>query len=72
MSIVVHQIVNLEIENVKGSHGNRKGRDYEPAKPYGEQKEEVGENLPTSYCKIILNDELVSYPTHTLLYLHPV
>ncbi|KAI2926866.1 hypothetical protein CBS63078_2168 [Aspergillus niger] len=59
MSIVVHQIVNLEIENVKGSHGNRKGRDYEPAKPYGEQKEEVGENLPTSYCKIILNDELI-------------
>ncbi|PWY87326.1 C2 domain protein [Aspergillus sclerotioniger CBS 115572] len=59
LSIVVHQIVNLEVENVKGSHGNRKGRDYEPAKPYGEQKEEQGEKLPTSYCKIILNDELI-------------
>ncbi|KAF2277636.1 uncharacterized protein EI97DRAFT_432495 [Westerdykella ornata] len=58
-SVVVHQIVNLELENVKGSIGNRKGREYEPAKPYGEATEETGGNLPTSYCTILFNDTLV-------------
>ncbi|RMZ74209.1 c2 domain [Pyrenophora seminiperda CCB06] len=57
-SVIVHQIVNLELENIKGSE-NPKGREYEPAKPYGEGKEEVGGNLPTSYCTILFNDELV-------------
>ncbi|KAF2190610.1 hypothetical protein K469DRAFT_721518 [Zopfia rhizophila CBS 207.26] len=58
-SIIVHQIVNLELENVKGSNGNRKGREYEPAKPFGESTEETGGNLPTSYCTILFNDQLV-------------
>ena len=58
-SIVVHQIVNLELENIKGTTGNHKGREYEPAKPYGEAKEETGGDLPTSYCTILYNDELV-------------
>jgi len=58
-SIIVHQIVNLELENIKGSNGNRKGREYEPAKSYGESTEETGKNLPTSYCTILFNDELV-------------
>lgn len=58
-SVVVHQIVNLELENVKGSNGNRKGREFEPAKPYGEATEETGGNLPTSYCTILYNDQLV-------------
>ncbi|KAJ6161139.1 C2 membrane targeting protein [Penicillium chermesinum] len=57
--IVVHQIVNLQFENIKGSDGNRRGKEYEPAKPYGENREEVGEHLPTSYCKISLNDQLI-------------
>ncbi|CAG7937312.1 unnamed protein product [Penicillium olsonii] len=57
--IVVHQIVNLQIANIKGSDGNRKGKEYEPAKPYGENTEEQGEDLPTSYCKVLLNDQLV-------------
>lgn len=39
-SVIVHQIVNLELENIKGSEGNRKGREFEPAKPYGESTEE--------------------------------
>lgn len=59
VSIVVHQIVNLEFENIKGTEGTRKGREYEPAKPFGEQTDEVGKHLPTSYCTILLNDELV-------------
>lgn len=58
-SVVVHQIVNLELENVKGTVGSRKGREYEPAKPYGEATEEQGKELPTSYCTILYNDELV-------------
>ena len=58
-SIIVHQIVNLELDNVKGSEGNRKGREYEPAKAYGESTEEEGKDLPTSYCTILFNDHLV-------------
>jgi Ca2+-dependent lipid-binding protein len=58
-SVIVHQIVNLELENIKGSNGNRKGREYEPAKAFGEATEETGKNLPTSYCTILFNDELV-------------
>ncbi|GME65207.1 C2 domain containing protein [Neofusicoccum parvum] len=58
-SIIVHQIVNLELENVKGTTGSRNGREFEPAKPYGETTEQEGKNLPTSYCTILYNDELV-------------
>lgn len=58
-SIVVHQIVNLELENVKGTQGSRNGREFEPAKPYGETTDQEGKNLPTSYCTILYNDELV-------------
>ena len=43
-SVIVHQIVNLELENIKGSEGNRKGREFEPAKPYGETTEEEGKS----------------------------
>lgn len=62
-SVVVQQIVNLELENVKGS-ADPKGREYEPAKPYGEGKKETGGDLPNSYCTILFNDELV-YRTRT-------
>ena len=62
VSVIVHQIVNLELENIKGSEGNRKGREFEPAKPYGESTEEESKKLPTSYCTILLNDTLVCCP----------
>ena len=58
-SVVVHQIVNLELENIQGSEGNRKGREYEPAKPSGENTDEVSKKLPSSYCTILYNDQLV-------------
>ena len=58
-SIIVHQIVNLELENIKGTSGSRKNKEYEPAKGYGEGTDEEGSQLPTSYCTILLNDELV-------------
>ncbi|KAK5944500.1 hypothetical protein PMZ80_003782 [Knufia obscura] len=63
-SIIVHQIVNLELENIKGSEGNRKGREFEPAKPYGEATDEEAKTLPSSYCTILFNDVLV-YRTRT-------
>ena len=59
VSIVVHQIVNLQVADIRGSAGNRRGREYEPARGYGENTEEQGGNLPSSYCKILLNDTLV-------------
>ena len=58
-SVIVHQIVNLELENVKGSDGNRKGREFEPAKSYGESTEEEAKELPSSYCTILFNDVLM-------------
>lgn len=65
LSVVVHQIVNLELGNVKGSEGKRKGREFEPArKDAGEIKEEQGSKLPNSYCTILVNDEL-AYKTRT-------
>lgn len=60
-SVIIHQIVNLELENVKGSEGNRKGREYEPAKEAGEITEEESKKLPTSYCTILYNDQLVRF-----------
>ncbi|SPQ27673.1 dd72ee82-fbca-4bc3-8468-06269e0ff8fc [Thermothielavioides terrestris] len=67
LSVVVHQIVNLELENVKGSRGGRRtgGREYEPARAEaGEIKEEQGKRLPSAYCTVLINDELV-YKTRT-------
>ncbi|UZP39944.1 hypothetical protein NXS19_007760 [Fusarium pseudograminearum] len=65
LSIVVHQIVGLELANIKGSNGKRKGREYEPARPEaGEVKEEQAKALPSSYCTILLNDDLI-YKTRT-------
>ncbi|MCJ1466941.1 hypothetical protein MMC07_005563 [Pseudocyphellaria aurata] len=58
-SVIIHQIVNLELENIQGSEGNRKGREYEPAKDAGESTEEESKKLPSSYCTILYNDQLV-------------
>lgn len=58
-SVIVHQIVNLELENIQGTRGSRRGREYEPAKPFGEASDEESKNLPTSYCTILFNDVLV-------------
>lgn len=43
-SVIVHQIVNLELENIKGSNGNRRGKEFEPAKAYGEATEEESDS----------------------------
>jgi hypothetical protein len=57
VSIIVHQIVNLEIENITGSYSSN--REYSPGQETGENKEEEGKNLPSAYCTILLNDQLV-------------
>ncbi|KAI1765807.1 hypothetical protein GGR53DRAFT_244386 [Hypoxylon sp. FL1150] len=66
LSVVVHQIVNLELANVKGSEGGKRkgGREYEPARDAGEIKEESSKKLPSAYCTMHLNDDLV-YKTRT-------
>ncbi|KAI5291601.1 hypothetical protein KEM54_003046 [Ascosphaera aggregata] len=58
-SIILHQIVNLELEEIKGTYRHRKGHEYDPARNYGENKGESGGNLPTSYCLVLLNDTLI-------------
>ncbi|KAI1341950.1 C2 domain-containing protein [Xylariaceae sp. FL0016] len=66
LSVVVHQVVNLELQNVKGSEGGKRtgGKEYEPARDAGEIKEEQSKKLPSAYCTICLNDELI-YKTRT-------
>ena len=65
LSVVVHQVVGLELANIKGTSGTRKGKEYEPGRPEaGEVKEEQSKNLPSSYCTILVNDDLV-YKTRT-------
>jgi len=62
-SVIVHQVVNLTLQNVKGSEGGkRKGKEYEPAQASGENTEEEGGKLPSSYATILYNDELVRFP----------
>ncbi|KAL1959289.1 hypothetical protein VTO42DRAFT_2476 [Malbranchea cinnamomea] len=58
-SIIIHQIVNLQVASNKGTLRNRKNNEYAPAMPYGENVEEEGQDLPTSYCTILLNDTIV-------------
>jgi hypothetical protein len=58
VSIIVHQIVNLEIENITGSYGNQ--WEFSPGQETGENKEEEAKHLPSAYCTILLNDQLVN------------
>lgn len=63
VSLVVHQIVNLETRSLKGNYGSRKnGKEYSPGMETGEIKQEEGGKLPSAYCTIALNDQLVSTP----------
>ncbi|KAI5799888.1 hypothetical protein EDC01DRAFT_648048 [Geopyxis carbonaria] len=65
VSVVVHQIVNLEIRDQSGTYGSRKnGKEYSPGMKTGENKEEEGGKLPSAYCTVALNDQLL-YRTRT-------
>ncbi|RPB05375.1 hypothetical protein L873DRAFT_1662648 [Choiromyces venosus 120613-1] len=65
VSIIVHQVVNLEIWDLTGSYGKKSGgKEYEPGMETGETSQEEGGKLPSSYCTIALNDQLI-YRTRT-------
>lgn len=56
-SILIHQIENLEMERPSGSFGSYEP--WTPAQVTGENTDEEGDDLPSSYCTILQNDELV-------------
>ncbi|EFR03857.1 meiotically up-regulated 190 protein [Nannizzia gypsea CBS 118893] len=56
-TVVIHQVVNLQVQDIKGTLKNRKGNEYDAARSYGESTGEEGKQFPTSYCTIHLNDE---------------
>lgn len=56
-SILIHQIDNLEVERPSGSFGSYKP--WTPAQIAGENTDEEADHLPSSYCTILQNDELV-------------
>ena len=61
-SILIHQVDNLELERPSGSFGSHKP--WTPAQITGENTDEEADHLPSSYCTILQNDELV-YKTRT-------
>lgn len=63
LSIIVHQINNLERQDIKGASGNREGQAGQDASEPAEE----GENLPSSYCEIIVNDDMI-YKTRVKQY----
>ncbi|EKD17621.1 uncharacterized protein L3040_006743 [Drepanopeziza brunnea f. sp. 'multigermtubi'] len=56
-SILIHQIENLEVERPSGSFGSYEP--WTPAQITGENTDEEGDELPSSYCSILQDDELV-------------
>ncbi|TVY78552.1 Meiotically up-regulated protein [Lachnellula suecica] len=56
-SVLIHQIDNLEVERPSGSFGSYKP--WHPAQITGENTDEEHHDLPSSYCTILQNDELV-------------
>jgi hypothetical protein len=55
LSVVIHQINNLERQNLKGASGDREGMAGQDT----DEPSEQGSNLPSGYCEIIINDDLV-------------
>lgn len=56
-SILIHEVRNLEVHRPTGSFGNYQA--WSPAQITGENTDEEGDNLPSSYCTILQNDQLV-------------
>lgn len=66
LSIIIHQINNLERQNLKGASGSKKKRETTAGQDT-DAPEEEGPNLPNSYCEIFLNDNML-YKTRTKMY----
>jgi hypothetical protein len=56
LSVVIHQINNLERQNLQGASG--KDREGAAGQDTDEPSEQ-GNNLPSGYCEIIVNDDLI-------------
>jgi Ca2+-dependent lipid-binding protein len=56
-SLLIHEVENLEIERPSGSFGSYKP--WTPAQITGENTDEEADDLPSSYCTILQNDDLV-------------
>ena len=56
LSVIVHQINNLERQNLRGTSGS--DREGAAGQDTDEPSEQSG-NLPSSYCEIVINDDLI-------------
>ena len=56
-SVLIHEVSNLEVQRPSGSFCNYKP--WTPAQITGENTDEEADELPSSYCTILQNDELV-------------
>lgn len=65
-SIIIHQINQLERQNLKGASGSKKKRETTAGQDT-DAPEEEGPNLPNSYCEIYVNDNMI-YKTRTKMY----
>ncbi|KAI0634023.1 hypothetical protein C8Q77DRAFT_721518 [Trametes polyzona] len=59
LSVQVHEIRDLAVKTQGKERRGGKGREGEKGQDEGEETAEEGEGLPSSYCTISLNDELV-------------
>ncbi|KAI0074714.1 hypothetical protein K474DRAFT_1665159 [Panus rudis PR-1116 ss-1] len=55
LSVIIHQINNLERQDIKGNTGSREGQQGQDTS----EPSEEGENLPNGYCEIIVNDDMI-------------
>ncbi|SCV68713.1 BQ2448_834 [Microbotryum intermedium] len=64
LSVIIHQINNLERQNLKGASGkDREGHAGQDT----DDPSEAENNLPSAYCEIVLNDDMV-YKTRVKQY----
>ncbi|GAA5879834.1 hypothetical protein JCM8547_005778 [Rhodosporidiobolus lusitaniae] len=64
LSVIVHQIMSLERQNLKGATGkNREGTAGQDTDEASEQ----ADNLPSAYCELVVNDDLI-YQTRVKQY----
>jgi Ca2+-dependent lipid-binding protein len=63
LSVILHQINNLERQDLKGNTGEREGEAGQDT----DEPSEQSDNLPSGYGEIIVNDEMV-YKTRVKQY----
>jgi Ca2+-dependent lipid-binding protein len=56
-SLLIHEVRNLEVQRPSGSFGSYKP--WTPAQITGENTDEEADELPSSYCTVLQNDQLV-------------